>query len=153
MQSILKNQIKLIDVRAPIEFKEGALPHSVNLPILFDDEREIVGKTYKKKGNEVAIDVGHSIVNGEKKDKRVNEWLDLIQNNPKAQLYCARGGLRSEIAQSWLKEVGCDIKRISGGFKALRNTCLSVLNDVSNDDDNISNDDEEFGNGTRTTSG
>ena len=134
MQSILKNQIKLIDVRAPIEFKEGALPHSVNLPILFDDEREMVGKTYKNKGNQVAIDVGHSIVNGEKKDKRVNEWLDLIQNNPKAQLYCARGGLRSEIAQSWLKEVGCDIKRISGGFKALRNACLSVLNDASNDD-------------------
>ena len=133
MQSILKNQIKLIDVRAPIEFKEGALPHSVNLPILFDDEREMVGKTYKNKGNEVAIDLGHSIVNGEKKDNRVNEWLDLIQNNPKAQLYCARGGLRSEIAQSWLKEVGCDIKRISGGFKALRNTCLSILNDASSD--------------------
>ena len=41
--------------------------------------------------------------------------------------------LISEIAQSWLKEVGCDIKRISGGFKALRNTCLSVLNDASSD--------------------
>ena len=71
---------------------EGALPFSINLPILFDDEREIVGKTYKNKGSEVAINLGHSIVNGEKKDKRVNEWLDLIQKNPKAQLYCARGG-------------------------------------------------------------
>ena len=134
MQLILKDQIKLIDVRAPIEFKEGALPYSINLPILLDDEREIVGKTYKDKGNQVAIDVGHSIVNGEKKDKRVNQWLDLIQKNPKAQLYCARGGLRSEIAQAWLKEAGCDIKTISGGFKALRNTCLSILNDASNDD-------------------
>jgi tRNA 2-selenouridine synthase len=113
---------------------EGALPYSINLPILFDDEREIVGKTYKNKGNEVAINVGHSIVNGKKKDKRVNEWLDLIQKNPKAQLYCARGGLRSEIAQSWLKEVGCNIERISGGFKTLRNACLSILNDASIDD-------------------
>ena len=134
MQLILKDQIKLIDVRAPIEFKEGALPYSINLPILLDDEREIVGKTYKDKGNQVAIDVGHSIVNEDKKDKRVNQWLDLIQKNPKAQLYCARGGLRSEIAQAWLKEAGCDIKTISGGFKALRNTCLSILNDASNDD-------------------
>ena len=41
MQLILKDQIKLIDVRAPIEFKEGALPYSINLPILLDDEREI----------------------------------------------------------------------------------------------------------------
>ncbi|MDB9722721.1 tRNA 2-selenouridine(34) synthase MnmH [Candidatus Marinimicrobia bacterium] len=134
MQLILKDQIKLIDVRAPIEFKEGALPYSINLPILLDDEREIVGKTYKDKGNQVAIDVGHSIVNEDKKVKRVNQWLDLIQKNPKAQLYCARGGLRSEIAQAWLKEAGCDIKTISGGFKALRNTCLSILNDASNDD-------------------
>tara|TARA_B110000438_G_scaffold184809_1_gene176520 strand:- start:5961 stop:6998 length:1038 start_codon:yes stop_codon:yes gene_type:complete len=134
LQSILKNQTKLIDVRAPIEFKEGALPYSINLPILFDDEREIIGKTYKNNGNEHAINVGHSIVNGEKKEKRVNQWLALIQKNPRAQLYCARGGLRSEIAQSWLKEVGCDIKRVTGGFKTLRNTCLSILNDASNDD-------------------
>ena len=68
------------------------------------------------------------------KEKRVNQWLALIQKNPRAQLYCARGGLRSEIAQSWLKEVGCDIKRVTGGFKTLRNTCLSILNDASNDD-------------------
>ena len=133
MHLLLKNKTKLIDVRAPIEFKDGALPDSINLPILLDDERAAVGKTYKNKGNESAIKKGHLIVNGKIKNKRDNQWLDFIEKFPEAQLYCARGGLRSEIAQSWLKEVGCDIKRISGGFKALRNTCLSILNDASND--------------------
>lgn len=134
MLSLLKKQTKLIDVRAPIEFNTGALPYSINLPILLDDEREMVGKTHKNKGNEAAINKGHLIVSGEIKDKRVSGWLDLIQKNPDAQLYCARGGLRSEIAQLWLKEVGCDIKRIAGGFKALRNTCISILDEASNDD-------------------
>jgi len=134
MHLLLKNKTKLIDVRAPIEFKDGALPDSINLPILFDDERAAVGKTYKNKGNESAIKKGHLIVNGKIKDKRVSQWLDFIEKFPEAQLYCARGGQRSEIAQLWLKEAGCDIKRISGGFKALRNTCLSILDQASNDD-------------------
>ena len=134
MHLLLKNKTKLIDVRAPIEFKDGALPDSVNLPILLDDERAAVGKTYKNKGNESAIKKGHLIVNGKIKDKRVSQWLDFIEKFPEAQLYCARGGQRSEIAQLWLKEAGCDIKRISGGFKALRNTCLSILDQASNDD-------------------
>ena len=134
MHLLLKNKTKLIDVRAPIEFKDGALPDSINLPILLDDERAAVGKTYKNKGNESAIKNGHLIVNGKIKDKRVSQWLDFIEKFPEAQLYCARGGQRSEIAQLWLKEAGCDIKRISGGFKALRNTCLSILDQASNDD-------------------
>jgi tRNA 2-selenouridine synthase len=134
MHLLLKNKTKLIDVRAPIEFKDGALPDSVNLPILLDDERAAVGKTYKNKGNESAIKKGHLIVNGKIKVKRVSQWLDFIEKFPEAQLYCARGGQRSEIAQLWLKEAGCDIKRISGGFKALRNTCLSILDQASNDD-------------------
>ena len=103
-------------------------------PILLDDERAAVGKTYKNKGNESAIKKGHLIVNGKIKNKIVNQWLDFIEKFPEAQLYCARGGQRSEIAQLWLKEAGCDIKRISGGFKALRNTCLSILDQASNDD-------------------
>ena len=134
MHLLLKNKTKLIDVRAPIEFKDGALPDSINLPILLDDERAAVGKTYKNKGNESAIKKGHLIVNGKIKNKRVSQWLDFIEKFPEAQLYCARGGQRSEIAQLWLKEAGCDIKRISGGFKALRNTCLSILDQASNDD-------------------
>jgi len=33
------DDVPLIDVRAPIEFKEGAFPCSTNLPLMTDDER------------------------------------------------------------------------------------------------------------------
>ena len=49
-------------------------------------------------------------------------------------MYCARGGERSKIAQSWLKEIGINIERVDGGFKALRNACLDILNTASKDD-------------------
>ena len=41
---LIKNKTPLIDLRAPIEFSSGTVPTSINLPILFDEERSIVGK-------------------------------------------------------------------------------------------------------------
>ena len=52
--SLLEKEIPFIDVRAPIEFTQGALPTSKNLPILNDKEREKVGKAYKKSGGQAA---------------------------------------------------------------------------------------------------
>ena len=94
MLSSLKNLTPLIDVRAPIEFKSGALPNSVNLPILFDDERDAVGKIYKKNGNQAAVEKGYELVSGTIKQSRVTSWIDFIKEHPDAQLYCARGGQR-----------------------------------------------------------
>ena len=42
---------------------------SINLPILHDEEREQVGKIYKKLGPESATDLGFSIVSGNIKEK------------------------------------------------------------------------------------
>ena len=116
--SLLQKQIPLIDVRAPVEFSKGALPTSTNLPILLDEERELVGKAYKKLGGQSATELGHAIVKDKIKEQRIKGWLDFIEENPSAHLYCARGGQRSEIAQSWIAERGIDIpselKRITG---------------------------------------
>ena len=128
--SLLQKQIPLIDVRAPIEYKKGALPISINLPILHDEEREQVGKIYKKLGPESATDLGFSIVSGNIKEKRVSKWLNFINNNPSAQIYCARGGQRSEIAQAWIAEQGITIPKIDGGFKSLRNECLQIIDEA-----------------------
>ena len=133
MLSSLKSLIPLIDVRAPIEFQSGALPNSVNLPILFDDERDEVGKIYKKNGNQAAVEKGYQLVNGSIKRDRVISWIDFIKQHPDAQLYCARGGQRSQIAQAWLKEAGYEIDLIPGGFKSLRNICLTILDEAAKD--------------------
>ena len=51
--------LHLIDVRAPIEFAQGSIPHATNLPILNDTERSIVGTCYKEQGPQAAIALGH----------------------------------------------------------------------------------------------
>ena len=77
--SLLQKQIPFIDVRAPVEFAKGALPTSTNLPILFDEERELVGKAYKKLGGQSATELGHAIVKDKVKEKvkEIEKWISV----------------------------------------------------------------------------
>lgn len=127
---ILARARPLIDVRAPSEYARGAVPEAVNLPILNDDERAAVGTTYKRHGRAAAIELGHRLVGGDVKRARVEDWCAFVESHPDAAIYCARGGLRSEIAQTWLAEAGLRQARVAGGFKALRRHCLDVLDGV-----------------------
>ena len=125
---LVRNQTRLIDVRAPIEFKQGHMPNSVNLPILTDEERHRIGIVYKQQGNEAAVRVGHKLVSGSIRAERIARWLDACKDHPQAQVMCWRGGQRSALAQTWLEEAGACPKRVAGGFKALRQLCIDVLN-------------------------
>ena len=68
---LLRNHTRLIDVRAPVEFHQGHIPNSINLPILTDEERHRIGIVYKQQGNEAAARVGHKIVSGSVKKERI----------------------------------------------------------------------------------
>lgn len=120
LKSRLLQNCKIIDVRAPVEFKQGALPNSVNLPVLDDEERALVGTCYKKMGKEKAIELGHQIVSGANKSDKINKWKEFIVNHPHAIMTCFRGGLRSQISQRFLSESGVDICRIEKGYKEVR---------------------------------
>ena len=119
--SIVLNETPLLDVRAPIEFEKGAFKNSVNIPILEDEERRLVGIEYKTKGNEAAVALARELIQESGKEQRTQKWLEYLEANPSAILYCFRGGQRSGISQQWLKEVQRDIVRIKGGYKAFRN--------------------------------
>ena len=123
---IFKANLPLLDVRAPIEFSGGSFPQAQNYPLMNDDERHQIGICYKKKGQNAAIQLGHELINGEVKQKRVEKWLDFVKINPKGALYCYRGGLRSKITQEWIYEQsGISYPRIKGGYKALRSFLLN----------------------------
>lgn len=125
---IVVEDIPLIDVRAPVEFEAGAFPGAVNLPILDDEERCLVGICYKEKGQDEAINLGHQLVKGEIKRSRVAAWIDCIARQPEVLIYCFRGGLRSQLAQQWIKlETGETIQRLAGGYKAFRNYLIDQL--------------------------
>ena len=133
LSSMLKKDIPLIDLRSPDEFEKGAFPTSCNLPILSDEERKQVGLTYKKHGSQAAEELGYKLVSGDIRARRIQAWQQFIQRNPEAHLYCWRGGMRSAIASRWLKGTGLNIPVVPGGYKALRRTCLEILESVKND--------------------
>ncbi len=88
LERILLSDTPLIDVRAPVEFEAGSIPNSVNLPILTNEERHEIGSLYKQAGKEQAMKRGHELVSGSIKDKRIEAWVDFIQNNNIIEIEC-----------------------------------------------------------------
>ena len=129
-ENILLNSSALLDVRAPIEFAQGAFPAAANLPLLNDEERHRVGICYKQQGKEQAIDIGHRLVSGTIRQKRVESWVQFTRRHHDVYLYCFRGGLRSRISQQWLHEAGVDIMRVRGGYKAMRQFLIRELDNA-----------------------
>ncbi len=137
----------LVDVRAPREFAEGHIPGAISCPVLDDNERHQVGLTYKRRGQQAAIDLGVELV-WEKRTARAAEWFGQAQRL-RAQrgpaplrilVSCWRGGLRSQLAASWLAELiaaaagshqggahAVDVVRLSGGYKSLRGLLLEKI--------------------------
>lgn len=120
-QTLFCDDVPLLDVRAPIEFSQGAFPCSHNAPLLNDDEREQIGIRYKHEGHDAAVALGAELIQGEVKAARVAQWQKFVEQYPKGVLYCFRGGMRSKITQQWIFEAtGKAVPRVKGGYKALR---------------------------------
>jgi len=126
---IIVNETTLIDVRAECEWASAGVPSALNLPILSSEERATVGETYKRLGQPAAIELGHRLVSGSTKRIRINAWIEAARAGAQI-LYCARGGMRSAIAQEWLGESGIEVARIRGGYKSLRRCFLHTLSEA-----------------------
>ncbi|MGI9139283.1 MAG: rhodanese-like domain-containing protein, partial [Sediminibacterium sp.] len=48
----------IIDVRSPGEYDHAHIVSALNLPLFSNEERAIIGTTYKKQSREAAIKVG-----------------------------------------------------------------------------------------------
>lgn len=128
--AILRAETPIIDVRAPVEFAQGAMPAAVNLPLMTDEERAAVGTCYKREGADAALALGHKLVAGETRQQRIAAWLDACRDAPNGYLCCARGGQRSHITQSWIKDHGVDYPLIVGGYKALRQAAIKATEEL-----------------------
>jgi tRNA 2-selenouridine synthase len=127
LRDLFLNERPLIDVRAPIEFAQGSLPGAINIPIMNDEERARVGTTYKTLGREKAEALGHELVSGEVKEARLEAWIAQIKKDPQTVIYCFRGGLRSQITQSWLKDRSLEKPLIVGGYKKARHFLMDEI--------------------------
>ncbi|MBE9503939.1 MAG: tRNA 2-selenouridine(34) synthase MnmH [Proteobacteria bacterium] len=129
LKALFSDNVPLIDVRAPVEFENGAFPHALNLPLLDNGQRHEIGICYKAHGQKEAIALGHRLVCGPDKSSKIEKWINEIESNPDCVLYCLRGGLRSQISQSWILEEGKNVPIIKGGYKRLRNYLINNLED------------------------
>jgi tRNA 2-selenouridine synthase len=115
-----------VDVRAPIEHKESAIPGSVNIPLFSDEERKEIGTLYKQSGEEAAKWRAMEIVSP-KLPKLLREIKDLKQTGAEPVIHCWRGGMRSRSVASFLEYAGIPSFRLDGGYKAYREFILRQI--------------------------
>lgn len=114
-----------LDVRSEGEFNYGHIPHATNLPLFNNEERKIIGTTYKQQSRNEAILVGLDIV-GKKMGDFVRFVQPLIKEN-KVFVHCWRGGMRSG-SMAWLLNLfGYEVFVLKGGYKSYRHHVLNEL--------------------------
>jgi tRNA 2-selenouridine synthase len=115
-------RLPVLDVRSPAEFAQGHIPLAGSLPLFSNEERALVGTTYKKEGKEKAILLGFDLA-GPKWSGFVRQALELAPEK-KVVLHCWRGGMRSG-AMAWALDLyGFDVYLLDGGYKRYRKWVL-----------------------------
>jgi tRNA 2-selenouridine synthase len=114
----LREGLPLLDARSEGEFAQSHIPGAVNLPILTNSERVVVGTLYKAKGSEAATLKGFELVG----PRFYQIQKEAIRQFPERKIivYCWRGGMRSQILSWLLSMVGFEIYRLKGGYKTYR---------------------------------
>lgn len=115
----------LLDVRTPAEFEQGHIPGAINLPLFTNEERALVGTSYKQQGPQHALKLGLDLVGV--KMRSFIETAEKIAPEGNLLIHCWRGGKRSG-SMSWLLDMaGFDVKVLEAGYKAYRKHVLENI--------------------------
>jgi len=116
----------VLDARSPSEYAEDHLPGAINVPVLDDGERTLVGTIYKQESAFEAKRVGAPLV-----ARNIARHIDaLFAQEPRTWrplVYCWRGGGRSGSLAHVLRQVGWDAQKLEGGYKAFRRQVVADL--------------------------
>jgi tRNA 2-selenouridine synthase len=116
----------VIDARSESEFALDHIPGAINCPVLNDQERILVGTTYKQVNAFEAKKVGAPLV-----ARNIANHIDALwRDKPrdwKPLVYCWRGGNRSGSMAHILAKVGWPVVQLDGGYKAFRAHVASAL--------------------------
>ncbi|PTD98093.1 tRNA 2-selenouridine(34) synthase MnmH [Pseudothauera lacus] len=117
---------EIIDARTPAEFAEDHLPGALNLPVLDNEQRIVVGTTYKQRSAFEARRIGGAMV----AENIARHLAGVLADKPKSWrplVYCWRGGQRSGAFVTWLRMVGWDAHQLEGGYKNWRRMVVQEL--------------------------
>ncbi|MBL7744615.1 MAG: tRNA 2-selenouridine(34) synthase MnmH [Chitinophagaceae bacterium] len=122
----------VLDVRSPGEYIHAHIPGAYNLPLFTDEERKVVGTTYKQEGREAAIKIGLDYF-GPKMRQMVETVESLVDagspssGSRQVLVHCWRGGMRSA-AVAWLLDMyGFRVFTLAGGYKSYRNWVIETF--------------------------
>jgi tRNA 2-selenouridine synthase len=116
----------IIDVRSPGEFAEDHIPGAVNLPVLDDVERVVVGTMYVQESRFLARRVGAAMV-ARNVARHLETALADKPANFKPLIYCWRGGQRSNSMATILAQIGWRTIVLQGGYKTYRRAAQKRL--------------------------
>ena len=116
----------IIDIRAPIEFKDGSIPEAINIPLFTDEEREVIGTIYKQEGQAAAKWRAMEFVSP-KIPSLLQEIKAAMSNGDELVIHCWRGGMRSKAVVTFLEFAGIYAMRLEGGYKAYRQYILKQI--------------------------
>ena len=130
----MSEKYPVFDVRSPGEFAHAHIPGAYSLPLFSDEERKVVGTTYKQQSREAAIKTGLDFF-GPRMKSVVEQVENICHQFPYKEtntrkhvlVHCWRGGMRSA-AIAWLLDLyGFKVTTLSGGYKQYRNFVLNLF--------------------------
>ncbi len=112
-----KENIIFIDTRSPKEFAEDHIPGALNVPLLDDEERAIVGTLYKQVSRDKAVEVGIEFF-----AKKLPVFVKPFNEHRDKTIivYCWRGGMRSKCVVDFLYALKYPVVQMEGGYKSYR---------------------------------
>lgn len=121
------NGALFIDVRTPAEFAESTIPGAVNIPIFSDEERILVGTSYKEQGKKDARKLGVKLV-----APKIPQLLEQVEEHRSKRsgpviVFCWRGGMRSLAMTSFMNLAGIPAQQLIGGHKGFRRWILDYF--------------------------
>ena len=125
----------VLDVRSPGEYLHAHIPGAISLPLFSDEERKVVGTSYKQRSRQDAIKIGLDYFGPKMRlmVERVEAILEEQNKKSKTEskivlVHCWRGGMRSG-AVAWLLDLyGFEVHLLIGGYKAFRKWVLASFN-------------------------
>lgn len=115
---------QIVDLRTPAEFKRAHIPKAINIPIFSDEERKEVGKVFKLQGPFKAMQLGLKYVG-----PKLSDIVTRLKENKKfpIQVYCSRGGMRSQAMVWLLNFCQLDTHFLISGYKSYRRWTLDLF--------------------------
>jgi tRNA 2-selenouridine synthase len=116
----LRDQLPVVDVRSEREYEAGHIRSAVNIPLLNNQERIIVGTAYKQKGQQEAIKTGFKLVG----PRLADIVATTEQVGGELLVHCWRGGMRSGNFCHFMNMAKMKTHQLQGGYRTYRQRAL-----------------------------